>query len=126
VKIELDLTEQSNNRIDSYEKGLITIKGESYTSSLIVTPSQLITNWAPKSCSDIALQHLSQITSLKPEIILIGTGQHSIFPSQELLLPIVEMNIGLEIMDTGAACRCYNLLMNEGRKIAAGLILIEN
>ena len=47
-------------------------------------------------------------------------------PDTGLLLPILEMNIGLEIMDTGAACRCYNLLMNEGRKIAAGLILIEN
>lgn len=126
MKIELDLTEQSNNRIDSYHKGHIIINGESYSSSLIVTPTQLITHWEPKSCSDFASQHFAQITSLKPEIILIGTGQHSIFPPQELLLPILEMNIGLEIMDTGAACRCYNLLMNEGRKIAAGLILIEN
>ncbi len=126
MKIELDLTEQSNNRIDSYEKGLIIINSKSHSSSLIVTPTQLITNWGPKSCSDFAPQHFAQITSLKPEIILIGTGQHSIFPPQELLLPILEMNIGLEIMDTGAACRCYNLLMNEGRKIAAGLIQIEN
>ena len=124
MKIELDLHDQSVNRINSYEKGRIIINGEPYSSSLIVTPTKLISHWGPERCADFAPQHFVQITALNPEIILLGTGQHFIYPAQELLAPIYKLNIGLEIMDTGAVCRCFNLLASEGREVAAALLPI--
>lgn len=126
MKIELDFTEDSNNRIDSYQNGIIIINGESYSSSVIVTPDKVISEWGPDNHNDLASQHIIQITSLNPEIIIIGTGQHTIQLDHVLLIPMLDAGIGYEIMDTGAACRCYNLLMGEGRKVATGLLQIKN
>ncbi len=125
MKIELDTTPEHNYRIDAYETGLIIVNGTSYSSSLILTPDKLITNWAPKRFADLALQHIEQIAALDPEIIILGTGQKSHFLDQKLITPIHELKIGFEIMDTGAACRCYNVLNSEGRKVAAALLPIE-
>ncbi|MDX1604137.1 MAG: MTH938/NDUFAF3 family protein [Salinimicrobium sediminis] len=125
MKIELDFTEDSKNRIDSYQNGVIIINGESYLSSVVVTPEKVIPEWGPDSHNDLASQHIAQIITLNPEIIIFGTGQHTIQLDQELLIPVLDAGIGYEIMDTGAACRCYNLLMGEGRNVASGLLQIN-
>ena len=125
MKIELDFTEDSKNRIDSYQNGIIIINGESFSSSVIVTPEKVISEWGPESHIDLASHHIAQITRLNPEIIIFGTGQHTIQLDNELLIPVLDAGIGYEIMDTGAACRCYNLLMGEGRKVATGLLQIK-
>ncbi|MDX1472051.1 MAG: MTH938/NDUFAF3 family protein [Flavobacteriaceae bacterium] len=125
MKIELDFTENTNNRIDSYKNGIIIINGESYASSVIVTPEKLLPEWGPESHIDLASQHILQIISLNPEIIIIGTGQNTIQLDHDLTIPMLDAGIGYEIMDTGAACRCYNLLMGEGRKVATGLLQIK-
>lgn len=126
MKIELDSSPASKYRIDSYKKGLISVNGEHYTSSLIITTTQLIPDWPPQRAADLALQHIEQITALAPEIIIIGTGNQICFLSPELISPMEKLKIGFEVMDTGAACRCYNLLISEGREVAAGLIVIKD
>lgn len=126
MKIELDFTEDSKNRIDSYQNGIIIINGESYSSSIIVTPDKVISEWGPKSHTDLATQHIAQIITLNPEIIIFGTGKQTIQLGHELLIPVLDAGIGYEVMDTGAACRCYNLLMGEGRDVATGLLQLKN
>jgi uncharacterized protein len=67
--------------------------------------------------------HIESLLALAPELVLIGTGQKQKFPGASILQPLIHAQIGYEIMDTGAACRTYNVLAGEGRKIVAGLIL---
>jgi uncharacterized protein len=123
MKLEIDIPGKGLYRIESYTTGMICINGERLTSSLIVSPRLLIHTWPPQSFTDIALQHIEQITQLHPEIILLGTGRQLHFPTSQISALIRQLGIGFEVMDTGAACRCYNLLMGEGRNVVAGLIL---
>jgi uncharacterized protein len=125
MKIELDSTLTNPYRIKSYEQGSIQIGDEQFFSSLIITPSIVINNWPPQIFDDIASHHLVQIIEMKPEIILLGTGSKQQFPDTDLLLSTAKLNIGFEVMDTGAACRCYNILLQEGRNVAAALLMIK-
>jgi uncharacterized protein len=125
VKIDLDTIPVDRYRIDAYQGGFISIKGEHYTSSLIISPDKLVPDWPPSAFTDLASQHIEQIIQLNPEIIILGTGEHLYFPAPELIARIFECEIGFEVMDTGAACRCYNLLVSEKRNVAAGLIMIQ-
>jgi len=68
---------------------------------------------------------MEQIMSLDPEIVILGTGRELHFPAESITRPLAENNIGLEIMDTGAACRSYNFLVGEGRRVVAALLMIE-
>lgn len=125
MKIELDNSLAHPYRINSYEKGSILIGNERFVSSVIISPSNIVNNWQPQKFIDIASHHLDQILEMKPEMILIGTGRQQHFLKSELLLNIIKLNIGIEVMDTGAACRSYNILLQEGRNVAAALIMIE-
>lgn len=126
MKIDLDTNPADHYRIDAYQPGCIIVNGERCTASLIISPGTLIKDWPVTAFSDIALQHIGQITALQPELIILGTGNHLQFPAPELIAPVFELNIGFEVMDTGAACRCYNLLLSEKRNVAAGLIMLRD
>jgi uncharacterized protein len=126
MKIELDTSTDDHYRIDAYQCGLISINGVHYTSSLIISPGKVIPDWPPTAFTDLASQHIEQIIQLKPEIIILGTGEQLYFPAPELIERIFEFEIGFEVMDTGAACRCYNLLTSEKRNVAAGLLMIQS
>jgi uncharacterized protein len=123
MKLEIDIPGHGLYRIESYNSGMICINGEQLTSSLIVSPRLLVNTWPPKSFIDIAPQHIDHILQMRPEIIILGTGRHLHFPTSQISAQIRQLGIGFEVMDTGAACRCYNLLMCEGRNIVAGLIM---
>ena len=125
MKIELDSSLTHPFRIKSYAQGSVVIGDERFDSSLIITPSIVINNWPPQTFTDIASHHLEQILEMKPELILLGTGRIQHFPDTELFLSIAKMNIGFEVMDTGAACRSYNILLQEGRNVAAALLMME-
>ena len=125
MKIHLDTRSVEDHHIDAYQAGSIRVNGLEYTTSVIITPQKLYPDWPPQMFSDLATQHIEQIILLKPEIMIIGTGKQLQFPRPELIAQVFEHDIGFEVMDTGAACRCYNLLLSEGRNVAAGLMMIE-
>lgn len=125
MKIELDSTATHPNRINAYEQGSILIGNERFVSSFIITPSIVIYNWPPQIFTDITSYHLDQILEMKPELILLGTGRQQHFPETDLFSNTAKLNIGFEVMDTGAACRSYNILLQEGRNVAAALLMIE-
>jgi len=122
----MQLTEDTNNvqyQIRAYEPGKITINDEVYTQSLIITPTSLITHWEPQSLEELTAQHLEEILALKPEIILLGTGQQFRMPATSLLAPIYAHRRNVESMNTGAACRTFIALSSEGRNVAAALLI---
>jgi uncharacterized protein len=113
------------NLIRAYAPGRITINEEVYTTSLIVTPRQVVTEWPPTSFADLLAGHFEIIAPLQPEVLILGTGARLQFPAPSLTRSLVEAGIGLEVMDTGAACRTFNFLMSDGRRVVAALLMIE-
>ncbi|WP_242467067.1 Mth938-like domain-containing protein [Ectothiorhodospira shaposhnikovii] len=104
----------------------IQVNQTRYESSLVVLPHALIPDWGVGSREALSLESLEPILSHSPEIILLGTGPEPRFPAREVLQRFRDLRIGLEIMDTPAACRTYNAIMSEGRRVAAALMLPGN
>lgn len=123
MKFELDNAVDSKYLIQSYTEDSFTINNECITSNIIISANKLIQNWPPQTMADLAVQHLDTIITLEPEIVLLGTGNRLIFPDQLIISTFTSRHIGVETMDTGAACRCFNLLQSDGRNVVAALLL---
>ncbi len=120
----LDLDEnQSAYQIRSYTPGRILINEQILLHSVIVTPDQLIENWQPQTCTELSAESLSPIISLNPDILLIGTGSHMVLLPIEIYGDLINLGIGVEVMDTSAACRTFNALSSENRRVCAALII---
>ncbi|MFL6621583.1 MAG: Mth938-like domain-containing protein [Sulfurifustis sp.] len=124
MKIQLE-SGAGRNIIRSYTAGRITVNQEVFTGSLIVTPDRIIGDWRPQAFADLTAADFDTISRLNPEVVLLGTGARLQFPAPALTRVMVVANIGFEVMDTGAACRTYNVLMAEGRTVVAALLPIE-
>ena len=123
INIVLDNGADGKNRIFSYTADSFTVNNEHITSSIIISVDKLIRNWPPQTFADLATQHIEPIIALEPEVVLLGTGSRMHYPDEPFISAIVLKNIGLEVMDTGAACRSYNLLLSEGRNVVAAMFL---
>jgi len=120
----LDLDEnQAKYQVRAFNPGLIQINEKVFTRSLIITPDQLLENWAPQSITELTAATLTPIISLQPDILLIGTGSKLVLLSPEIYGELINLGIGVEVMDTRAACRTYNALSAENRRVAAALII---
>lgn len=126
MKIELDETLSGKYRIEAYSSDGLVINEATYTGSLIVSPDEIITDWPPQTFADLAAQHTRMLADLEPEVLLLGTGTRLRFPAGEVLEPLYQDRIGFEVMDTAAACRAYNFMMGEGRRVIAALLRIED
>ena len=89
----------------------------------VALPDRIITDWAATSFEALAAAHLEALVGLGQEIILLGTGNILRFPRPEILRPLIEAGIGLEVMDVQAACRTFNILVAEERRVGAALLL---
>ncbi|MEN8762658.1 MAG: Mth938-like domain-containing protein [Thiogranum sp.] len=105
------------------DNGQITVGQQSYRRSLILTPERVIPDWRPRWHEEITEQDFDVVLSLQPEIILLGTGPRLCFPPAKLGASILATGTGFEVMDTAAACRTYNILLSEKRKVVAALLL---
>jgi uncharacterized protein len=110
-------------QIKSYDSHKIKINDQIYQNSIIITPNTLIPNWRPRSLAELGAQDLQAIIDLQPEIVLLGTGNKFKMPPAKLLQPLYEAGLGVECMDTGAACRTYTALMAEGRNVVAAILI---
>lgn len=109
--------------IESYAADRVTLGGQAYRTSLIVTPSRIIDDWKPATVAALKEQDFALMLDLDPEVVLLGTGLRMQFPPRSITRPLLDQSIGLEVMDTSAACRTYNVLAGEGRNVVAALIL---
>jgi uncharacterized protein len=113
---------EGRNRITSCGAGYVSVNGTRYRHSLLVTPEQVLP-WAVADASTLAAADIGALLEHEPEIALIGTGAALGFPPARVLRPLIEARIGYEVMDTPAACRTYGVLMAEGRRVIAALIV---
>lgn len=111
------------NAITGYGPGYVLINAQRFERSLIVLPDRLITDWAPRSIAQLKEEDFACLTALEADIVLLGTGTRLCFPSPTLAQVLTRRGIGLEVMDTQAAARTYNILLDEGRRVAAALML---
>ena len=113
-----------STRITSYGPGYFAIGERVVHHGIIISADGTVTAWPPLLPDDLDEGHLRQILAHQPEVVLLGTGARQAFPAPELLRPFVESGLGVEIMDTAAACRTFNVLASESREVVAGLLPI--
>ena len=111
------------NAITGYGEGYVMVNQARHERTVVVLPDQLVTDWAASTFEALTADHLAALLPLEAEIILIGTGPRLQFPRAEVLAPLVRARVGFEVMDVHAACRTYNILVSEERKVAAALLL---
>ncbi|MEJ2612942.1 MAG: Mth938-like domain-containing protein [Candidatus Thiodiazotropha sp.] len=111
--------------IHHYTQGEVTINGTTYRENLVLLPERVIPQWRPNDFTDLLREDFTLLAQLTPEIVILGTGAKQQFPAPSLTQPLIDTHIGLEVMDTAAACRTFNILTSEGRRVAAALIMIQ-
>ncbi len=109
--------------INGYGPGWIAVDAEKFSTSLILGSRGERQVWDCARYEDLAARHFSTLAELGPELVLFGSGTRLRFPRPEWLQALVARGIGLETMDTAAACRTYNILAGEGRHVVVGLLL---
>jgi uncharacterized protein len=118
MKLTLD-ARKDMNLIRGYAEGGLRIGARTVSSSCIVTADTLITEWSAASATQLAPADLEPIFALEPEVVILGTGARQQFPSAEVRQAFAARGIGLEPMDLHAACRTYNILVQEARRVVA-------
>ncbi|MFZ1325604.1 MAG: Mth938-like domain-containing protein [Candidatus Contendobacter sp.] len=122
MRFNLD-NDQNHHAITGYGLDWVKVGEREYRRSVIVMPERLVSDWPPQIFADLEEAHFALIAALEPEIVLLGTGNRQRFPRPPLLRTLLTRGVGVEVMDTAAACRTYNVVMLEGRRIAAALLL---
>jgi uncharacterized protein len=121
--VKLHTTNNANlNLFTAYGSDYVAVNQEKHSKNLIVLPESMLPDWTSSSVATLTEADMEILTGLGTEIILLGTGSRLRFPSGALLRPFANAGIGLDVMDLQAACRTYNILAAEGRKVAAALL----
>lgn len=112
-------------QIRAYSAGQISVNDELLVHSAVISATQLIRDWRPQRFEDITREDIEVAAGLSPEILILGTGARMRFPHPSLMTGLQAQGIGVEVMDTAAACRTYNVLASEQRHVVAALLMIE-
>ncbi len=112
--------------IKGYGPGWINVNDQEIRRSVIVTPDRLLTDWPPQTFADLEESHFQTLLELEPEIVLLGTGDRQRFPRSQLTRALLARGVGVEVMDSSAACRTYNIIMMEDRRVAAALLMMAD
>jgi uncharacterized protein len=111
------------NLFTGYGAGYVSINEQRYEHPIVVTPENAVMTWEPASFDGLTAEHFEALLDLKPEIVILGTGESLRFPHPRLTRPLAEARVGFEAMDTKAACRTFNILMAEGRQVVAAMLV---
>jgi uncharacterized protein len=111
------------NLIRGYGAGVLRIGERTVGRNCIVSADTLITDWDVPSATQLTAAHLHPVWPLKPEVALLGTGAQQRFPAHDVREAFSTRSVALETMDLGAACRTYNILVQEERRVVALLFL---
>jgi uncharacterized protein len=121
MKLQLTRPAGPGNIISGYGDDYVLVNGKRHSASLLLTVDALVA-WEATTFDALTQAHFEAIAALAPELVLLGTGRRLRFPAAELSAPLVQAGIGLEVMDLRAACRTYNVLVAENRRVAAALL----
>lgn len=114
------------NVITAYEPGRVRVNAQIYHSNLLVPWQGEVLDWRCKGFSQLGAADFDQVLGLSPELVIFGSGERIRFPAAALLKALIARRIGVESMDTAAACRTYNVLAAEGRTVVAALLVESN
>ena len=121
--MKLHLSRSSDtNQITGHGHKHVLVNRERHETSLIVLPDEVVSPWVAVF-EELSAKDFDLVLMRAPEIVLLGSGARLRFPSPALYAGLIKARIGVEVMDTAAACRTYNILAAEGRRVAAALIL---
>ena len=113
----------SSNTFNAYGDGYVEVNGVRHEGSLIVLPDRPVIAWSATGFTGLTDEDFRRVAEEAPELVVFGSGATLRFVHPRLLLPLIERGIGVETMDVHAACRTYNILMAEGRRVAAALLI---
>ena len=122
MKLHLN-TSNTQKIFTAHGTGYIMVSGERFEHSIVVTQDRVLNDWEAKEFESLDETHFSYFLTLKPEILLFGTGKQQRFPHPRLYRELIHAGVGVEFMDTPAACRTYNILMAEDRNVVAAVLL---
>jgi uncharacterized protein len=111
------------NTVTGYGLGFVEVNQARYTTPILILPEGAVQPWEIPGFAQLSFEHFLPLQHYRPEIVLLGSGARQQFPHPRLMAALAQAGMGLETMDTPAACRTYNILVAEGRKVAAALIL---
>lgn len=111
-----------SNQFTAYGQGFVAVNGRRIETSAVVLPDRVIEPWA-RSFDALAERDFVFLAELGAEVVLLGSGERLRFPDLRMAAALRAAGVGFEVMDTPAACRTYNILMEEGRRVAAALLL---
>ena len=112
----------ARNTITGYGAGYVMVNGARHEENLIVLADRILP-WSAARFETLGAENFLELAKLDLEVVLLGTGATLRFPRPQVTRPLVEARIGFEVMDAQAACRTYNILAAEGRRVAAALLL---
>ena len=121
MKMRADRME-GQNAIARHGPDGVFVGGGQYTESVVVPWQGSVLPWQAVAFEALTVEHFALVAALEPELVIFGSGPRIRFPSPALLRPLIERSIGVETMDTAAACRTYNVLVAEGRSVVAALL----
>lgn len=113
---------EGRNLFSGYSSGYVAVNGQRYEHSLIVLPDRIL-DWEPAGFGDLTEAAFSGLAGLSLEILILGTGARLQFPHPSITRGLYQAGTALEVMDTHAACRTYNILLSEDRRVGAALLL---
>jgi uncharacterized protein len=122
MKLHATSTQQYQT-VTAYDENGIEINAKSYRRSLLVMPEMAPVDWPVSSFDALSVEDFAQIDAIDPDVVILGTGARQRFIHPRLVAALTARRIGVETMDNPAACRTYNILMAEGRRVALALIL---
>ena len=122
--MRLQLASAQGNYITGSGPGWVRIGTQEYRENLLLTPDVIQTGWAPRGVDTLTEDDYTSLLDHAPDLVVLGTGATIHFPHPRLTQALLAARVGVEVMDTAAACRTYNVLTAEGRKVLAALIVV--
>ena len=114
---------EGRNLFTGYGQGYVCVNDLRYAGNIVVAPDHAVAEWGAGSFETLTAAHFEGLLALKPEIVILGTGERLRFPHPALTQALAGARVGFEVMDTKAACRTYNILMAEGRAVVAAILV---
>ena len=122
LALHLD-TNSNRNLFTEYGEGYVAVNGKQYRQAVVVMAGEVRTDWAAANFASLKQAHFDYFLALKPEVLLLGTGAKQQFAHPSLYRELIQAGISIEFMDTPAACRTYNILVAEDRKVVAAVLI---
>jgi len=121
----MKLLPDASNRhsITGYGPGWVSVNGEKFTKSIFISPQDGTSVWQCPGFEELSADHFDVFAAMQPELIVFGSGERIRFPHPRTLQSLYALRIGVETMDTQAACRTFNFLAGEGRRVIAALLV---